>query len=71
VLVDAVWRDARLVVEVDGYEYHRNPTVFETDRERDVTLTTKGWRVLRFTWRHVQHRPAWVADAIRLAWRPA
>jgi predicted transcriptional regulator of viral defense system len=37
--VDFVWRDARLIVEVDGYAYHRSPSAFERDRERDVTAT--------------------------------
>jgi very-short-patch-repair endonuclease len=68
---DFVWRAQRLVVEVDGYEFHASRTTVETDRERDVRLTTRGWRVLRFTWRHVTERPAWVASAIRLAWRAA
>jgi very-short-patch-repair endonuclease len=62
--VDFVWRDVRLVVEVDGYRYHRAPSRFEADRERDVTLRLKGWRVLRFTWRQVTERAAWVAAAV-------
>jgi hypothetical protein len=66
---DFVWRDRRLIVEVDGYEFHGAPARFEADRERDVLLTTRGWTVLRFTWRHVTDRAAWVASAIRLAWR--
>ena len=36
--VDFVWRDRRLIVEVDGYAYHRSPSTFEDDRERDVRL---------------------------------
>ena len=59
--VDFVWRDARLIVEVDGYAYHRSPSAFERDRERDAILTTSGWRVLRFTHAQVTGRPAWVA----------
>jgi hypothetical protein len=59
--VDFVWRDARLIVEVDGYAYHRSPSAFERDRERDAILTTKGWRVLRFTFAQVTSRPGWVA----------
>jgi predicted transcriptional regulator of viral defense system len=62
--VDFVWRDRRLIVEVDGYRYHRSPGRFESDREKDVHLTTRGWRVLRFTWRQVTRRAAWVAAAI-------
>jgi very-short-patch-repair endonuclease len=66
-LVDFVWRDRRLIVEVDGYRYHRAPRSFETDRERDAQLTVKGWRVLRFTWRQLEERPAWVAAMTKRA----
>jgi very-short-patch-repair endonuclease len=65
ILVDFVWRDRRLIAEVDGYAYHREPWRFERDRENDVTLTVKGWRVMRFTWRKVAERPGWVAAAVR------
>jgi very-short-patch-repair endonuclease len=63
--VDFVWRDRRLIVEVDGYAHHRSPTTFELDRERDVILEMKGWRVMRFTYAHVTRRAAWVAGAVR------
>ena len=62
--VDFAWQDARLIVEVDGYRYHRSPTAFEDDRERDVTLAVVGWQVLRFTWTQLTRRPGWVARAI-------
>ena len=63
-LVDFVWRDRRLIVEVDGYDYHRSPKQFESDREQDVTLGTRGWTTRRFTWRQVTTRAKWVAAAI-------
>jgi predicted transcriptional regulator of viral defense system len=62
--VDFVWRDRRLIVEVDGYAYHRSPSAFEADRERDVVLGMKGWRVVRFSWRQITERAAWVAAAV-------
>ena len=62
--VDFAWRHRRLVVEVDGYAYHRSPTAFETDRERDVLLALAGWSVRRFTWTQITRRPAWVARAL-------
>jgi hypothetical protein len=62
--VDFVWRDRRLIVEVDGYAHHRSPGAFERDRERDVVLEIKGWRVMRFTHDQVRHRAAWVAGAV-------
>jgi very-short-patch-repair endonuclease len=68
--VDFVWRDRRLIVEVDGYAYHRSPASFESDRERDVNLTVAGWRVLRFTWAQIATRAGWVAAAIRTGARP-
>jgi very-short-patch-repair endonuclease len=64
--VDFAWRNAKLIVEVDGYAYHRSPSAFETDRERDVILALAGWQVLRFTWSQLTTRPAWVARAVRL-----
>jgi hypothetical protein len=64
-LVDFVWRDARLVVEVDGYGFHKSRWKFGDDRERDVTLRLAGWEVLRFAEEHVTHRRAWVAAAVR------
>jgi hypothetical protein len=63
--VDFAWRDARLIVEVDGYAYHRSPSAFEDDRARDFALTVVGWTVLRFTWAQITGRPGWVAAAIR------
>jgi very-short-patch-repair endonuclease len=62
--VDFAWPAARLIVEVDGYRYHRAPSRFETDRERDVKLAVAGWQVLRFTWAMITRRSAWVAGAI-------
>jgi very-short-patch-repair endonuclease len=62
--VDFAWRAALLIVEVDGYTFHRSPSAFEADRRRDVILTLAGWRVLRFTHRQISRRPAWVAAAI-------
>jgi hypothetical protein len=62
--VDFAWRARRLVVEVDGYGYHRSPSRFENDRERDIMLTLAGWTVLRFTWTQVTTRPDWVATAL-------
>jgi very-short-patch-repair endonuclease len=64
-MVDAVWPDARLIVELDGWEYHRSRRDFQRDRERDAHLTTRGWTVLRFTHDHVVRRSAWVAGTIR------
>jgi hypothetical protein len=40
--VDAYWPDAKLIVELDGYEFHRTRKSFEADRQRDATLLLAG-----------------------------
>lgn len=49
--VDMLWRPQRLIAELDGRAYHED--TFETDRERDATLTAAGLRVVRVTWRRL------------------
>lgn len=51
--VDCFWRDHALVVEVDGFEFHRSRSTFESDRRRDQRLIGQGIRVLRVTWKQV------------------
>jgi very-short-patch-repair endonuclease len=65
--VDVLFRAIRLVVEIDGREYHIGVDVFETDRWRQNLLVLDGWCVLRFTWAMVQERPDEVVAMIRRA----
>ena len=51
--VDAAWRHAQLIVELDGYETHGTRAAFERDRKRDRQLAAAGWRVIRLTWRQL------------------
>jgi very-short-patch-repair endonuclease len=64
-VVDFVWAESRLIVEVDGYEYHRGRESFESDRARDVDLAVQGYRVLRFTYRQVTKEPDRTAAKIK------
>jgi very-short-patch-repair endonuclease len=65
--VDAVWRPARLAVELDGRAAHGTVRAFEADRERDRILQAQGWRVIRVTFRQLRDTPgAVVADLRRL-----
>ena len=52
-LVDFLWRDRRLVVETDGWRYHRGRAAFEDDRARDLRLKVLGYDVLRLTERQL------------------
>lgn len=63
--VDAVWKQARLVVELDGYAFHRTRGAFERDRGRDARLLLAGYRVLRVTARRLRDDPESVVATIR------
>lgn len=45
-----------LVIEVDGEQYHTDTRQFEEDRRRDAVLASKGFRVLRLSYRQVTER---------------
>jgi very-short-patch-repair endonuclease len=63
--VDFLWREERVVVEVDGAIHHDGFLDRRADEERDARLTAAGWTVLRFRWRDVVDTPAAVAHSIR------
>jgi very-short-patch-repair endonuclease len=69
--VDALWPDRRLVVEVDGFAFHRHRDAFERDRARDARLTAAGYRTVRLTWRRLTCEPlacaATLAQALQTA----
>lgn len=50
---DAIWRDAKLILELDGRQSHATRDAFETDRERDRIAALHGWLVIRVTWRQL------------------
>jgi very-short-patch-repair endonuclease len=54
---DAVWRDAKVIVELDGRQAHLTGSAFETDRERDRAAALAGWVVIRITWRQLTEQP--------------
>jgi very-short-patch-repair endonuclease len=63
--VDAFWPEQRLIVELDGWEWHRTRRAFEEDRRKAVALEAAGYRMLRFTWRQVKREPELLAAAVR------
>ena len=70
---DFVWREQRLIVELDSATYHSGPGVFQRDREKDFVFRSAGFDVLRPTRHHVVHKPARVLVLLAwaLAWRGA
>lgn len=66
---DAVWAEARLIVEVDGRRWHGTSAAFDRDRGRDRALAVAGWRVIRVTARHLRSEPEAVACDLRVSSR--
>lgn len=54
-----------LVVETDGYEFHRERADYRKDRERATALAVRGYTLLRFTYEDVKSRPQWVLTQIQ------
>lgn len=62
-VVDVLFRDARLVIEVDGWVAHRDR--FHADRARDARLAALGYQVLRLTWQDLTRQPDRTTTTIR------
>lgn len=62
--VDAVWWDARLVVELDSRQFHSDPIAQQNDAEKTRRLRADGYLVLRFTWEEITGSPETVARRI-------
>jgi very-short-patch-repair endonuclease len=64
--VDFLWREQRLVVEVDGFAFHSSREAFERDRRKDADLQAAGLKVVRVTYRQIAHeREALVVSMAR------
>lgn len=74
--VDFFWPDLNLVVETDGWRYHRTPSAQARDALRFQTHTAAGRTPLRFSHWQVKYEPAHVLSiltktAANLRARPA
>jgi hypothetical protein len=47
--VDAFWREEKVIVELDSYEFHRARSAFHADRAKLCALQLAGYRVLPIT----------------------
>jgi very-short-patch-repair endonuclease len=63
--VDALWPDARLIVELDSWEFHSHRAAFEKDRDRDTDHLLGGYRTIRVTHRRLSEGPGRLAAQIR------
>ncbi len=56
--VDFILKDARLIIELDGHEYHSTKEQLEKDVIRQRYLSRAGYSVIRFTGREINRNPA-------------
>lgn len=65
--VDILFRDARVVIEIDGFAFHSDAETFQRDRNRQNAIALAGYQVLRFTWLDLVEYPDRVLAEIRRA----
>lgn len=65
-LVDALWPEHRLIVELDSRTYHRTDAKVERDYAASAELKLAGYEVLRFTWKQVTREQELVLSLLRL-----
>jgi very-short-patch-repair endonuclease len=68
-LVDFLWRDHRLIVETDGYKYHRGRAAFLSDHDRDLKLRALDYEVIRLSEEQL-NEPAFAIDVLRKSLEP-
>ena len=54
---DFMWRQQRLIVEIDSYTFHGGPNGFDSDHDKDLVYREAGFDVLRPTRSHVINEP--------------
>jgi hypothetical protein len=64
---DAVYDDARALVETDGRRWHVRADQMAVDRRRDRDALNHGWRPYRFVYEELKYDPALVIETIREA----
>lgn len=64
-MVDVLWRDARVIVELDGHRAHAPAAAAERDRGRELRLRAAGFAVVRYTWQQVRRTPEEVTADLR------
>jgi len=63
--LDIAFPGIRLVLEIDGREFHTKSDVFESDRRRQNDLVLARFTVLRFTYRRLVDEPDQVLADVR------
>ncbi len=63
--VDVLWPAAKLIVELDSWEFHSHRAAFQRDRARDTRLLVAGYRTARVTHDRLDREAGALAAEIR------
>ena len=63
--LDFAWPTVRVALEADGYEFHSDRGVFQSDRRRWSAINRAGWRGGVVTWFDVTRDPSYVVELVR------
>jgi len=70
-VADLAFPTARVLVEIDGWAYHRDLVAFRRDHARQNALVLAGWTVLRVDWHVIEADADGVLAMITTAVAPA
>jgi very-short-patch-repair endonuclease len=62
--VDVLWPAAKLIAELDSWEFHAHRAAFERDRARDTRLLLAGYHTIRITHRRIETEPTTLATEL-------
>ncbi len=65
--VDFYWPGARVVVEVEGYEFHSGRAAWSRDCRRHNRLVAGEYRLLRFSWDDIKYGHPYVVETLKAA----
>jgi very-short-patch-repair endonuclease len=63
--VDVLWPAAKLIVELDSWEFHSHRAAFQRDRARDTRFLVAGYRTIRVTHDRLDKEAGALAGEIR------
>ena len=63
-VVDAAYRDVRLILEADGRRWHSRTRQLRRDHLRDAEAARAGWQTLRFVYEEIVGDPRHVAETV-------
>jgi len=63
--VDALFEPEKVIVELDGWDFHSSRHSFESDRDRDAETAAAGFLTVRITKERLEGQPQREADRLR------